>query len=165
MRTITYELKDYEGALEALDGMREIVRKEMLVKGMYVGPISNPSMTRSICGGRRYCAMGALWVGGGIKVTRGDLPGVHEGAGRTQGTRNRFLRKHPALKIALNALEEVSRKYLSELPTTSGFLSPLENLFEGHYGLNLDRTDLLKVIASAKRIIRKEIKSKFGDES
>lgn len=47
-------------ALDALEGMRWIVRHEMAAAGMYVDPdVTRPRLAGSICGGRKHCALAA----------------------------------------------------------------------------------------------------------
>lgn len=144
------------GAISALDGMRSIVRAEMLTQGEYVeNEISNPRRVASLCGGRKHCAVGSLWVGGGIrpKITPGGLiylPGA-EGY-----LRKDFLRRRPALRTAYNALNEAARDFAEkhDIVLTS-FDNGIEGLFENHYGEELTKRDLLAVIAAAKRKVRR----------
>src|SRR3954470_14749062 len=70
-------------ALKALAGMQEIVEHDMLIHGEYATGVVDDELAAegAICGGRKYCAVGALWVGGGVSM-RNDgwgykLPGVN----------------------------------------------------------------------------------------
>ncbi len=147
-----------EKALSALDGMREIVRREMLVQGEYVEQyVSEPKFTNALCGGRKHCAIGSLWVGGGVRYERDDfgdvsLPGVLE------GFRDDFLRPRHGLRAAYDALNTAAWAFadrhgldLAEMEHDAA----IEALFEGWYGNGLTKRDLLAVIAAAKRIVRK----------
>ena len=144
-----------EGALRALDGMREVVRREMLTQGTYVSEEGlNPRLAGAICGGRRHCAIGSLWVGAGVKhrVVKGavTLPGVGE------EDRPRFLRRHPALKLAYDALNRVAQRWTDEheVDLDGAFHAPIEDLFESQWGYVLTKRDLLRIISNAKRIVR-----------
>lgn len=155
-------------AVKSLDGMAEIVRNEMLVKGHYVTSVVRPDMASSVCGGRRYCAVGALWAAGGVRVdASGELPGVEEHA------RDGFLAHRPGLRLAYEALNEAARAYIDGLPAgTVGrdvmgspavfvgepgreeFNAPIERLFEmGPWdaGTDAGRRELLGVIEDARR--------------
>lgn len=144
-----------ERAISALDGMRSIVRAEMLTQGEYIeSEISNPRRLASLCGGRKHCAVGSLWVGGGIRphVTPGGA--VHL-PGTSSWEREAFLRRRPALRVAYNALNEAARDFAdSHDIALHGFDNGIEGLFENFYGEELTKRDLLAVIAAAKRKVR-----------
>ena len=149
-------------ALSALDGMRKIVQHEMLARGVYVTEdIENPHLAQAgaICGGRQHCAIGSLWVGGGIKYTFSSygeitLPGVQ------QHERKKFLSHRPGLRLAHRALNEAaetfSQKYgLDDDERADTFFEdPIERLFEGFYGSELTRRDMLNIISAAKRKVK-----------
>lgn len=146
-----------ESALNALEGMRQIVRREMITTGCYIDEdISSPQLARSgaICGGRKHCAIGSLWAGYGIKPFKRSgfvqLPGVH------RDTRKRFTKTRPGLRLALNALNAAATEFADKnnISVYNAFDDNIENLFEGHYGDKLSKRDLLGIISKAKRSIK-----------
>lgn len=147
-------------ALSALDGMREIVRREMLVVGEYIEPeVSNPRLSNAICGGRKHCAIGSLWAGSGVKAERGEY-GLLYLPGSTESERASFLRPRHGLRAAYDALNEAAKAFASRRGwdlSYSEFEAPIEALFEGHYENAeepLTKRDLLSVIAAAKRQVK-----------
>lgn len=141
-------------ALKALDGMREIVRAEMLTAGTYVSSyISNPNRLGSICGGRKHCAIGSLWAGYGVKRGKyGDM------AGTDQDVRAHFLRPRHGLRLAYDALNQAAQEFVTKhdgISPREDFVAPLEALFEGSWDDgDLTKRDLLGIIAAAKRKVR-----------
>lgn len=143
-------------ALDALEGMRQIVRREMLVRGKYVeDQVSNPRLAGAICGGRKHCAMGSLWAGAGVTLVRDeyndlDLPGISE------PERENFTRHRPWLRLALTSLNDAAQQFADK----RGLLIPLtwqdsiEGLFETQWERALTKRDLLAVIAAAKRKVK-----------
>lgn len=151
-----------QGALDALDGMQQIVEREMVTKGTYVTQyVADPELKDSICEGRKYCALGALWVGAGITpVTVGEtqrsngfsearLPGIvsHERKG--------FMADHPALQRAYTTLNQVAVDYAesNDIVSDNAFDSELETLFESDEAY-VGRDGLLEIIQSARQIIQ-----------
>lgn len=159
-----------EQALEALTGMATIVKREMLVRGSYVGDrVVNKKLAEegAICQGRKYCAVGSLWVGAGIKpkVTSfgyARLPGVFE------HERDRFITHRPGLKLAYEKVNEAARDYarkngiediLDRTPKyrAGPWEAEIEALFESKSrrpGAKVGRPELLQIINSAKRKVR-----------
>lgn len=143
-------------ALGALEGMRQIVRREMLARGNYVeDEISNPRLVGALCGGRKHCAVGSLWVGAGVRprILFGslELPGV------LQSHRKRFLRRRPGLRVAYVALNAAAAEFAKRRHlriSDSPHWAPIEALFEGYYGSYLTKRDLLSIIAAAKRKVK-----------
>lgn len=149
-------------ALRALDGMAEIVRREMLISGTYVeDEVSRPDLAAkgTICGGRKHCAIGSFLVGGGVKPvietlgwgTYVELPGSKE------DERAAFFRHRPGLRLGYDALNQAARAFAErngfEIEWTFG--SDLEGLFEHNWKRGrLTKRDLLKVIAAARRIVK-----------
>lgn len=147
-------------AIAALEGMRQIVRREMVVAGRYVeDDVSNPRLTKAICGGRKHCAIGSLWAGGGIKARVEDWG--HDLPGADQDERDEFLRHRPALRLAYDSLNAAAETFIAghgELELDTFFSAPVEALFEGSYGDGdgaLTKRDLLAIIATAKRNVAK----------
>lgn len=144
-------------ALDALEGMRQIVRNKMLITGAYVDEkVSNPRLLGALCGGRKHCAIGSLWAGAGIKAKISDgsaffLPGTPE------WDRKEFLRRRPGLKVAYEqinlAADDFAEKNGYDLEISS-YGAPLEALFETHYENDLTKQDLLKIISAAKRKVK-----------
>lgn len=174
--------KNKQKAIDALEGMRLIVKREMLVRGEYVtDDIKNPKLAEegALCQGRQYCAIGSLWIGGGVKLHLGEylgwageylgwagevayfeaeLPGVFESA------RPDFLRRRPGLKLAYESLNAAAADWIKKYdldkvvnhPNKEEYKAEIEALFEnGHKsrkeGANLGRPELLKLITAAKR--------------
>jgi hypothetical protein len=144
-------------ALDALDGMATIVKREMTGRVGYVSQYTYDKRlaeSGAICGGRKYCAVGSLWVGAGIK------PEGHDGTVNLPGTdedeRDAFLRGRHGLRLAYNALNEAADAYVKRTGArkTALFEAPIEALFEGQAN-GLNRTELLKVVNDAKRRVRK----------
>lgn len=137
--TITANIKTR--ALEVLDGMDEIVRNEMVRRGVYVtAEIVNPDLREqgAVCGGRQACAIGSAYLAAGVRLKRdedGDLvlPGVE------QRERDEFLRRRPALRTALEALNAeadayIARNKLEEFISGAFWHDSIEALFESKRG-------------------------------
>lgn len=144
-------------ALSALEGMREIVRREMLTTGFYVDEeVSNPRLLGALCGGRKHCAIGSLWVGAGIKA-KIDEKGVFSLPGTPEWDRNEFLRRRPGLRVAYEqinlAADDFAEKYGYDLEIPP-YRAPVEALFETYYENDLTKQDLLKIISAAKRKVK-----------
>jgi hypothetical protein len=153
-----------QDALDALDGMQQIVEREMITQGTYVTAyVADPELKDSICGGRKYCAIGALWVGAGIAPvfmgkTEDDgyahmkLPGI------ASNDREDFLANEPALERAYNTLNQVAVDYVnrnhidSDVIDLIAWASELESLFESD-DAHVGRDGLLEIIQSARQII------------
>lgn len=118
----------------------------------------------AICNGRSFCAIGSLWAGGGVKVVEDDttlakswtLPGVGEGREHDE-----FLRNRHGLRAAYDALNDAAGRYATrhKIELDGTFMAPIESLFEGacyfiddeNREFELDRSDLLKIIKSARQ--------------
>lgn len=146
-----------EKALKALDGMAEIVRKERLVRGDYVSKDFDLTMSTAICQGHRYCAIGSLWAGAGVKVKRHtwhvELPGVYE------DDRVEFMARRPGLRLAYAELNAAAERYakrhrisLNDAEDDEHFAAPAEALFEQRK--QVGRPELLRIIASARRQVK-----------
>lgn len=151
------------------DGMEEIVRAEMLTRHEYVTEVVKPSRAGAVCGGRRACLVGTLWLAhapldpGGYRVHAGRLVGAGEGP-----TRDRYLRDRPVLWHCYDALNGVAAEWLERLRggqrSYTSFEAPMEELFERHYAENavraeqvrlawggpVDSGDLLRFLAEAR---------------
>lgn len=153
------------GALKILDNMEQIVNNEMLIRGAYVdSDYFNPAMSGSICEGKKYCAIGSLWVSAGIKPegNRRDgfiLPSAD------QGCRNEVLENNPMLNLAYTSLNETAANYIGancsdDWHLDSTFKAPIEMLFEGYTIVDIEednpsdivgRPELLEIIATTRR--------------
>lgn len=99
--------KTRKTALKALDEMTEVINNEMLLHGRYVTEaVECPDLAAAgaACGGRRACAVGALFLGAGVKAKGLNLPGAfpHERPG--------FLAHRPGLRLAYDALNKAAAK-------------------------------------------------------
>lgn len=165
-----------KSALKALDGMEEIVTAEMLMRGEYFSSyVADPSRKQAICGGRKFCAIGALWQGAGIGLIREPrerdnivitvLPGAMETVWRDYLTPNNhqsradFLVRRPGLRLALDTLDAVAQEFAADagLDLSRGdYASAMEALFEGEDedgDFYVNSEDLLDIIRAARREI------------
>lgn len=167
--TITTHTRDK--ALATLNGMAEIVRNEMVRRGVYVtAEIVNPDLREqgAICGGRQACAIGSAYLAAGVRPKRDEddylvLPGVE------QRERDDFLRHRPGLRVALAALNEEAEAYIKRnkleefLARDSYYHDAIEALFEARKDQGWDddgnwrdgrplvrRDGLLRIIERAK---------------
>lgn len=122
-------------ALNTLNGMAEIARSDMMKPGSYVSDkLLVPQRAKAICGGHHACAIGSLWLGGGVKMVTdkwgdAELPGVSDGVIREQ-----FLAPRHGLRTAYNALNDAASDYIDThqgLNINYQFGASIEALFEG----------------------------------
>lgn len=160
-----------EKAILAIERMEEVIRNEMLVRGTYLTPTvvdQKLAEAGAVCGGRKACAIGSLYLGYGVKLDLvyeddHDEGSTYELPGVGQGEREDFMRRRPALKLAYDELNAAADRYIAKADhatkfriTSAAFTSSLEGLFEaGLAGLDYTgtRKELLKVTRSAKRAI------------
>jgi hypothetical protein len=164
-------------AINILNKMAIIVRNDMLTRGQYVSTTIDLELRDkgAICGGHKACAVGSLYLAGGIKPHE-VYPGksynyfVLQGVDRHE--RAEFLAERPALRAAYDALNEAAKRFIDRhnldlfdgerfeiggLTQTNGWM---ELLFEaadidGHV---LDaQVELPKIINNAKRALRRSI--------
>lgn len=157
-----------EKALDTLDGMKEIVEHEMIERGSYsTAEIIDRDLYEkgAVCGGRRYCAIGAMVVAYGI-------PSHQESQGRypweqtvdfgmaVSGGRRSYYKKHPGLDIAHDALNEAADQYAKQYGLgMPGGTSAIEDLFESNPFFDdteEGRVVLCGIIDNAKAIILDE---------
>jgi hypothetical protein len=151
-----------ESALKALDGMEEVVQAEMLVHGVYATEVIDEKLAEkgAICGGRQYCAIGALWTGAGIRVEpygRDRLPGVYP------AERRDFLARRPGLRLAYETLNEVAQAWVVRNRRKDQFCDDdeslaevtIEDVFEHDYEdrREIGRGDMLRFIRQARERI------------
>lgn len=153
-------------ALDTLDGMKKIIEHEMIVKGTYVTDVWNHLLEEqgAVCGGRRYCVIGAMVVSYGIQpYVKGDdgyLEMSEDFDSAIGGsTRRDFYATMPGLDMAHDALNEVALAYATHhgirIPIAAG-ISPIEALFERtEWFANTDegREVLCLIIDNAKALI------------
>ena len=153
-------------AIDALNGMATIVRAEMIERGEYVSEeLVNPNRVGQICGGHRACAVGSLWLGGGIKPDIEKKAGVEiwvDLPGTSPGEREDFLRPRHGLRTAYEALNDAATSYMARHHIAREYMSdwarefdaPIESLFEDEI-IGLSKKDLLGIIKSAKERVRR----------
>lgn len=90
-------------ALDTCDGVIEIAKNEMLVRGTYLTGILKPDMARegSICGGRKACLVGSMYLAHGV---RGDI----EDMSMSFDSRKAEMRNRPGLRLAYQAINEAA---------------------------------------------------------
>jgi hypothetical protein len=143
---------DPQTPFEVLDNFDLIVRRDRLVRGAYFVSrnelgvhfdVNDPAWgleqaraeqlanENALCGGGRACAIGSLWLAGGVKTepnfmgTGGYLPHVVE------ENRHLELDERPALSVAYDALNLAATELLREMDEPdAGFDSSMEQLFE-----------------------------------
>lgn len=157
-----------ERAIETLEGMRQIVKNDMLTRNEYVSQtIVNRKLAEqgAVCGGRKACAIGSMLLGYGVEPKRDgwgsvSLPGAH--------SPKSYSATRPALRAVLNALNAEATAFIENNPKVKQsfnrrrveFDQPIEQLFEGAYGTRLvDRDTMLKLITRAKQRIRREARA------
>lgn len=138
---ITAETRAEAGKI--FEGMEQIVRNEMLIRGVYITEyVANPALAESgaICGGHQACMVGSMWLAAGIKPRWFDEDGYRyfELPGTSVGDmRQNFLEAHPALKLAYDTMNSLSERF----PVNNGACpwmmgssraGAMENLFEGY---------------------------------
>lgn len=161
-----------EKAVKALDNMKEIVKNDMLEQGVYITEsVVDQRLAEqgAICGGRKACAIGSLYIGYGIRPDIEDgyakLPGVDDtryywtGGPNKPSERESFLKTRPGLRLAYDALNDAADKFvekrddIDEGDLDDTFTASIEALFEGTYGEKVHRKDMLQIINNAKRSI------------
>lgn len=164
-------------AIAICDGMREIARNEMLTRGTYVtDEIVRPDLAQSgaICGGHQACAVGSMLLAAGVRRRRNEYNNVYL-PGADVDRRADYLRRHPHIKAAYDALNEAAERYCKRHNIDLGYVSgcitghrrieafnpkrfgAMESLFEAtNYHDNepvIEFSELLKIITSAKRAL------------
>lgn len=153
----TYRKNTIDGALNALDGMAQIVNNDMLVRGAYVSDDFDPKMSDSICGGHKYCALGALWVGAGISPEKTQwggfaMPCLDDDYQYLED----FVRYRHPLRVAYEALNTAASDFADKHGLHfSEYVwdSALEGVFESNSS-QFGRPEILEVIESAREIIK-----------
>lgn len=157
-------------AVTILEGMEQIAERNMLIHGRYVTPeVHSPELAQSgaICRGHKACAIGSLYLAGGVKMTYeksgsgimlADMPGVDE------EDRAEFLRNRPALRAAYDALNEAADRFIKRngvkfLDDRRIFNASIEALFEEGTldGRSINAPELTRVIKSARRSVERKL--------
>lgn len=98
-------------ALSALRGTIQIAENEMTTRGAYIRPNAKPALadTGAVCGGHQACAVGSLFLAGGVPYNIIDTV-----AARFQ--RRGFLTKdeNAHLSLAYDYLNDAADDYLDE---------------------------------------------------
>lgn len=156
-------------SIETLEGMRQIVKNDMLTRSEYVSQtIVSRKLAEAgaVCGGRKACAIGSMLLAYGVQPVRDgnwgsiSLPGAY--------APRRYSANRPALRAVLDALNAEALDFIANNPKVKQsfkrrnvkFDQPIEQLFEGAYGTKLvDRDTMLKLITRAKQRIRREARA------
>lgn len=111
---ISSEAPIEEQALKNLDNMQEIVEGEMLIRGSYISPkIQVPEREGAICGGRRACALGSLYLAAGIDPVLDDL-GYSDLDNTAPSERYLEFQERPYLGLAYDAMNKAAEAYAFE---------------------------------------------------
>lgn len=152
---------------QIIERMEEIVRNEMLDYGYYVSDeIERPDLAEigAVCGGRRACAVGSLYLAAGIKpiVREYDDEPIARLPGTDPSERLMFMMTRPALRTAYEALNDAANEYIDregievnrepDFYGAHSYHGDLEVLFEtGDPAIGRD--ELLTVTARAKELV------------
>jgi len=155
-------------ATEILERMKDVVRNDMLIRGDYVTEILDEELAAegSICGGRKACAIGSLWLAA-------DAVRYHGEAIITSFSpelRWIELRRNEMLREAYDALNRSAHEFADDCgvdlednnPIPASQNGEMEALFEmeGDEGSDGDRllTDrqILDIIENAKAHLPRE---------
>lgn len=123
-------------ALRALAGMRTIIENEMLCHGVYVSDeVEDPEKAGQLCGGRHMCAVGSLWVGGGVKVIIDPTWHDAQLPGTESDDRDDFLKHRPGLRLAYEAMNAAAKEWADAhgvyvVDEDMTYLGYMEYLFE-----------------------------------
>lgn len=165
-------LRQRERAVEILDGMDRVVKKDKLKRGSYLWipqRFRHAEKAPSLCQGIKACAIGSLWVAAGIPLeehyNQWDLPGTDNPTEWAGGWDFDASRPNKPLALALEALNQVSREWLAKPKVARAilrrsedpleFAEPVEFLFEGAYGTRpFGKREMLRVIRTAKLRIK-----------
>lgn len=158
--TYPYSLPEAQSAAEIIARMRVIVQNERLEHMAYV---REPDEVRpaALCGGHRFCAIGAAWFAAGAEIKQDDWGAVTL-EGISTYDRDYFAARTPYLSEARAALNRVAQAYMedeyaypfiddggADLPDESP--DALERFFECRQ--NVTDSTLLAVIDEAATII------------
>lgn len=178
-------LKTYEKAIEIINGIVEITKREQLQQGMYIFPDKDEKLAASgaICGGHKACLLGSAWLSAGVKPvisrdTLGTIIGAYLPALEDGSTeRKKFLRNRPALKLALQTLDALADDKLP--PKKRGpyrpdeYASPVrdfESQAEQFFEVTLKnkpqaaiRKEILALCQAAKRRLRSARRREHGE--
>lgn len=172
-------------AEEILDRMREIVGREQIVHGLYVGSDVNEDLAEAgtLCQGHSFCAIGTLCFAAGEPVYRTDTGGIRRYMvrGAHEGEREKIALERPEFALARAALNQVAEErilsgdYNYGCDTVGQGTNPdaLEVFFENYRAYRgdrgrryIDHVDLLGVIEEAReRLDDLRERGDYGDGS
>lgn len=158
-------------AIKILNGMKEVVENEQLIKGAYITEeVVNKDLAKAgaICGGHQACAIGSLWIGADTpRESYFDHAGneiITEVYGVDQGhIRDEFLDRpeNAALKVAYDAINEATLQYVEkhdlEGTMDTEFNAPVEAFFEGGIDLSEIYPHMMKIIKRAKKNLKETV--------
>ncbi len=171
-----------DDAIKILDGIEEISRNQMLVRGTYITDVVDQDLAaaHSICGGRQACMVGSMWIAAGVWIMHNgemELPGVtiHKmpnGSGivysdyPNMNMREIVLTTRPDLKLAYDTMNEVSFDHPKAQGIGLNPVNAMEDLFERpayeddedggciEFGPLLTDDDLFDILDTARDRIR-----------
>lgn len=161
-------------AIKILDGIEEIARRDMLIRGTYITPVLNEELAAAgtICGGRQACMLGSMWIAAGFTVMEKgemELPGVttdklpeeYKSCGSVYGRKEAAALK-PDLDLAFHTMNEVCYDLGVEIYGSSwtGLGNAMEELFEATNGFGdplLSDDDLFMLLERGREAIRSQV--------
>lgn len=164
-----------EQAIKILDGMAGIVQREMLKAGLYLSHHvvrQDLADAGSLCHGHEVCAVGAMWLAGGIQPVVDMSTQCWRLPYTSPSEREPVLSRDPALALAYNTMNELGEQELEnfEWRGSGMYEGGMEKFFEHYVGHSEDyredqedtgederlaeaRTLMLELIARAKHQI------------
>lgn len=142
-------------AIRALYGVRLIIHREMFKPEAYISetPKVFSSGSLSLCNGHTMCAVGSLWIGGGVKPQ--FVGGVMTLPSAFPGSRLEIIQRMPGLALAYETMNEVCEKFCIKNDLALDdvcYEGAMEVLFELH---GADEKTMLKLIGQAVKKIEK----------
>lgn len=109
----------YDKAINTIDGMIEIAKREQLIQGTYVDDKVDETLKieGAICGGHKACLIGSAYIAYGRKIEAGDAYAWLDGVEPDE--RYTFLRRRPALRLAIDALDTEAMKRMEGKPRST----------------------------------------------
>jgi hypothetical protein len=152
-----------EKALATCDGVIEIAKNEMLVRGNYITGIVDDKLKQqgAICGGRQACLVGSLYLAHGVPEMFGPFFSF------SASKRENHMRYRPALRLAYYAINEAAHRRMKVTnPDKLARLTRRYGVPDEGWGEFFFETflrsrpnavvlaEVVQVIRSAKRLIR-----------
>jgi hypothetical protein len=156
-----------EQALGILDGVKQMARREQLIRTTYIGQGVDEKLRErgAICGGHKACLIGSLFLAAGVQPTGNERVGyeLHQAEPRS---RSNSMARRPALRLAYDALNLAAERSEAKLVKEFGdnwwgghaiVQGRAENLFENTLD-RLPKAETTKVVVllcnQARRIVR-----------